>query len=141
MRLKPIMAGAALAVLTACSGGGVPLTAGSTAPSSAPAPGGGAAKDTMVNVAAGTGQFTENFNPLVQGVPNLMGTWGMIYEPLMFFNQSKSGDVQPLLATKYEFGDDGKSLTFTLREGVKWSDGKPFTAEDVAFNFLYRRDK
>lgn len=141
MRVKPIMAGAALAVLTACSGGGVPLTAGSTAPTSASATGGGAAKDVMVNVSTATGQFTENFNPLVQGVPNLTGTWGMIYEPLMFFNQSKSGDVQPMLATKYEFGDDGKSLTFTLREGVKWSDGKPFTAEDVAFNFLYRRDK
>ncbi|MFI7145395.1 ABC transporter substrate-binding protein [Nonomuraea sp. NPDC050022] len=141
-RTKVIVAAATLALLTACSGGGVPLTAGSTAPSSGSASAsGGAAKDTIVNVIAGTGQFNENLNPLVQGAPNLMGTWGLIYETLMFFNQSKSGDVQPLLATKYEFGDEGKSITFTLRDGVKWSDGKPFTAEDVAFNFLYRRDK
>ncbi|MFC4121253.1 ABC transporter substrate-binding protein [Nonomuraea zeae] len=143
MRVKLVVAGVALATLAACSGGGVPLTAGSTAPT-APASGASASKaagDTMVNVVGGTGQFNENLNPLVQGTPNLMGTWGMIYETLMFFNQSKSGDVQPLLATKYEFGDEGKSLTFTLREGVKWNDGQPFTADDVAFNFLYRRDK
>src|SRR4051794_5427740 len=111
-RIKVIVAAATLALLTACSGGGVPLTAGSTAPSSGPAASGGAAKDTIVNVIAGTGQFNENLNPLVQGAPNLMGTWGLIYETLMFFNQSKSGDVQPLLATKYEFGDEGTSITF-----------------------------
>jgi peptide/nickel transport system substrate-binding protein len=94
--------------------------------------------ERILNVFAGaSGQFTENFN---QFAPTpLNGTRGLVYEPLFFFNQAKADDVQPLLATKYEFGDGGKSLTFTLREGVKWSDGKPFTADDVAFNYLYRK--
>jgi peptide/nickel transport system substrate-binding protein len=97
------------------------------------------AAERVLNVHGGAnGQFTQNFSPFSPAAT--LGTWGLIYETLMFFNQAKSNDVQPVLATKYEFGDSGKSLTFTLREGVKWSDGKPFTAEDVAFNFLYRKN-
>lgn len=41
----------------------------------------------------------------------------------------------PDLATKWESSADGLTWTFTLREGVKWSDGEPFTADDVAFTF------
>jgi peptide/nickel transport system substrate-binding protein len=39
----------------------------------------------------------------------------------------------PRLATRWEISEDGKTYTFHIREGVKWSDGKPFTAADVAF--------
>ena len=39
----------------------------------------------------------------------------------------------PRLATKWEISEDGKTYVFTLRDGVKWSDGEPFTAEDVLF--------
>jgi ABC-type transport system substrate-binding protein len=42
---------------------------------------------------------------------------------------------EPALATKWEVSEDGLVYTFTLREGVKWHDGKPFTAEDVKFSF------
>ncbi|MEX0416743.1 ABC transporter substrate-binding protein [Bacillus sp. C30] len=41
----------------------------------------------------------------------------------------------PNLATKWEVSDDGLVWTFKLREGVKWHDGKPFSAEDVSFTF------
>lgn len=43
-------------------------------------------------------------------------------------------DPKPLLATRWEVSPDGLTYTFKLREGVKWHDGKPFTAEDVAFS-------
>ena len=36
---------------------------------------------------------------------------------------------------------DGKSITFTLRDGIKWHDGKPFTAEDIKFTFDAIMDK
>lgn len=41
------------------------------------------------------------------------------------------------LAEKYEVSTDGKTITFTVREGVKWHDGQDFTAEDVAWTFQY----
>ena len=63
--------------------------------------------------------------------PNaLTKTW--LYEPLMVRN-GLSCDVTPWLATDFEWSDGAKGLTFTIRDGVKWSDGKPFTAKDVAF--------
>lgn len=43
---------------------------------------------------------------------------------------------QPSLATSWEIGEDGLSYTFHLREGVKWHDGAPFTAADVAFSIV-----
>ncbi len=44
--------------------------------------------------------------------------------------------LSPRLATSWEGAADGLSITFKLREGVLWHDGKPFTAEDVAFSAL-----
>ncbi len=41
---------------------------------------------------------------------------------------------QPQLATSWEISPDGKQYTFHLRKGVKWHDGQPFTAKDVAFS-------
>jgi peptide/nickel transport system substrate-binding protein len=45
--------------------------------------------------------------------------------------QNSLQSVLPDLATKWEWSEDGKELTFPLRQGVKWHDGKPFTAADV----------
>src|SRR5437016_13680566 len=45
--------------------------------------------------------------------------------------QNSLQSVVPDLATKWEWSEDGKELTFPLRQGVKWHDGKPFTAADV----------
>jgi len=44
-------------------------------------------------------------------------------------------EVEPALATSWEANDDASVWTFTLRDGVKWHDGEPFTAEDVKFTF------
>ena len=46
-----------------------------------------------------------------------------------------SFEVKPLLAEKYETAPDGSKITFTLREGVKWHDGQPFSSADVKFTF------
>lgn len=45
----------------------------------------------------------------------------------------RDGNRLARLATNWDISEDGKTYTFTLREGVKWSDGEPFTAEDVLF--------
>jgi peptide/nickel transport system substrate-binding protein len=44
-----------------------------------------------------------------------------------------SGPVEPNLAESWEFSGDGAVLTVYLRKGTKWSDGEPFTAEDIRF--------
>ncbi len=44
-------------------------------------------------------------------------------------------ELEPLLATEWKASSDGKSFTFTLREGVKFSDGTDFNAEAVCANF------
>jgi peptide/nickel transport system substrate-binding protein len=47
----------------------------------------------------------------------------------------------PGLAESWEASDDGLSYTYTLREGLEWSDGEPLTAEDVAFTINTSRDQ
>ncbi|MGQ9632553.1 MAG: ABC transporter substrate-binding protein [bacterium] len=44
-----------------------------------------------------------------------------------------ASSVVPNIAKGYEFSGDGKTLTLYLREGIKWSDGAPFTADDIMF--------
>src|SRR5208282_4289667 len=44
-------------------------------------------------------------------------------------------NVTPLLAEKWTFSPDLKTLTFTLRQGVKFQDGEPFSSKDVKFSF------
>ena len=45
--------------------------------------------------------------------------------------QHKIETIRPELATDWNWGEDGSTLTFRLREGVRWHDGKPFTSADV----------
>ena len=60
---------------------------------------------------------------------------GTVYEPLMFVNEMSNGAITPWLASAYAWSNGNKTLTFTIRSGVKWNDGQPFTAADVAFTF------
>ena len=61
---------------------------------------------------------------------------GFIYEPLLFINSLKStAPPTPWLASSYHFSNGDRMLTFTIRKGVKWSDGQPLTPADVAFTF------
>src|SRR5579863_10770415 len=75
-----------------------------------------------------TGQvFAQTFNPYVStslGVEDNMQS--MTYEPLLEFNimQPTAAPI-PWLATKYAWSNGGKTLTFTIRQGVKFSDGTP----------------
>ena len=58
-----------------------------------------------------------------------------MYEPLVFVNALKNQEATPMLASDYKWSADSKTLTFTIRDGVKWSDGKPMSAADVLFTF------
>src|SRR3954453_17481898 len=68
----------------------------------------------------------------------------IFYESLAGWDED--GDLIPALATKIPSLDngglakDGKSVTWKLKQGVKWHDGKPFTADDVLFTWTYAAD-
>ena len=59
---------------------------------------------------------------------------GMVLESLLTRN-IETREWEPALAKEWKIAKDGLSFEFTLRDGVKWQDGKPLTAEDVKFSF------
>ena len=67
-----------------------------------------------------------------------------VFNNLVMFDQHKRqnslDDIVPDLAEKWTWSEDGKKLSFALRSGVTWHDGKPFTADDVVFNWEFVAD-
>jgi peptide/nickel transport system substrate-binding protein len=86
---------------------------------------------TIANVQGQT--WTCQFNPFNPAVN--IESLGFVYEPLVYVNLLKNQAETPVLASSYKWSDDKKSIVFTIRDGVKWNDGQPFTADDVAFTF------
>jgi peptide/nickel transport system substrate-binding protein len=86
---------------------------------------------TIANVQGQT--WTCQFNPFNPAVNTV--SLGFVYEPLVFVNLLKDQAETPMLASSYKWSDDKKSIVFTIRDGVKWNDGQPFSANDVAFTF------
>src|ERR1700688_680060 len=62
-----------------------------------------------------------------------------VFNNLVVFDQNVAQNsmqsIVPELATSWSWSEDGTALTFKLRQGVKWHDGKPFTAADVKCTF------
>ncbi|MCU4186721.1 ABC transporter substrate-binding protein [Acidiferrimicrobium sp. IK] len=83
------------------------------------------------------GPITPGFNPFLGSAQDAygLGATSMIYEPLLQFNILKPNVTYPWLASSYAWSNGGRTLTFNLRSGVKWSDGTPFTSDDVLFTF------
>lgn len=121
-------AAAPAATATTATTGGATATSAPVADTPVPA----AAKGIMTISVQQQATWVRNFNPFSGDFrfPTVNG----IYEPLMIYNTVK-GELQPWLASKYEWSADNKTLTITLRNDVKWSDGQAFTAKDVAFTF------
>jgi peptide/nickel transport system substrate-binding protein len=78
--------------------------------------------------------WVRNFNPLTTATAARWPTLAGIYEPLWVFNSVRSEYV-PWLAVAREWREGSLVLRVTTRDSVQWSDGRPFTARDVAFTF------
>jgi peptide/nickel transport system substrate-binding protein len=91
---------------------------------------------TLVMESSPETSITQAFNPFVTTLaPYGMGADGLIYEPLIQFNMVSPPQYYPWLATSYAWSNGGKTITFTIRQGVKWNNGTSFTPADVAFTF------
>jgi peptide/nickel transport system substrate-binding protein len=105
------------------------------APSSSSGSGGGKAAPsgvlTIDNESGGT--WTCDFNPF--NLSYISFSLGPVYEPLAFVNTLQSGKATPWLATKWVWGTGNTTLTFTIRSGVKFTNGDPLTPADVAYTF------
>ncbi|WP_279308364.1 MULTISPECIES: ABC transporter substrate-binding protein [Cyanophyceae] len=74
----------------------------------------------------------KTFNPILsQESPNI---FGLTFEGLTT-TDGISGETVPALAESWEISDDGTILVFTLRDGLRWSDGEPLTVDDVVFTY------
>ncbi len=85
-----------------------------------------------------TFSYERNFNPFDATVGSGYAT-DFIYEPLWIFNVWHPENDYPRLAESVELSRDFRSVTYQLRKGVKWSDGKAFTAKDVVFTVEYAK--
>lgn len=86
-------------------------------------------------VVAGDSEPT-NLNPAIVASNGVFFVASKVIEPLAEQSYGGTDGLEPRLATSWEGSEDGLSVTFRLREGVSWHDGKPFTAADVAFSAL-----
>lgn len=75
-----------------------------------------------------------DLNPAIVASNGVFYISSKIVEPLAEMDYETG--LRPLLATSWEGSEDGLSFTVTLREGVTWSDGEPFTSADVAFSAM-----
>lgn len=82
--------------------------------------------------------WVRNFNPLINN--SLHISLGFMFEPLVVFDSFNNNKETPWLAEKIVTEPDFKTLTVKVRKGVKWSDGKEFTANDVAFTYNYTKN-
>jgi peptide/nickel transport system substrate-binding protein len=81
-----------------------------------------------------------NLNIYAPGVSRSdTGLHQLIYEYFFYYNL-QTGEFIPWLAESFEYNEDFTSLTVSLRDGVTWSDGEAFTADDVVFTYDLLRE-
>lgn len=78
----------------------------------------------------------KNLNPAIVASNGVFFVASKVVEPLAEAAFDGEDGLAPRLARAWEGSADGLSVTFRLREGVTWHDGKPFTSADVAFSAL-----
>jgi peptide/nickel transport system substrate-binding protein len=112
------------ALLLALSATGVPTSSASSSPKPA-------GKTTFT---VGIKESIDSLNPFTGINASSYELWQINYDQLTNYGQ-KDFSTQPGLAKTWDVSDDGLTWTYHLRSGVKWSDGVPLTAGDVAYTF------
>ncbi len=95
--------------------------------------------DEKIVLTIGT-EDVDTFNPLVGVEVPDYEAWNLQYATLTDKAAADFATI-PGLAESWESSNEGKTYTYTLREGLEWSDGEPLTAADVAFNVNRSREE
>jgi peptide/nickel transport system substrate-binding protein len=95
--------------------------------------GSGSAKDVLTISNENGENWDCNFNPFNSS--DTLVSMGFVYETLAFVNSLENGKATPMLASSWTWGPGDKTITFTIRQGVKFSNGTPMTAADVVYTF------
>ncbi len=91
-------------------------------------------QSTQVNqLVVGVAGEPNTFNAAFNENP-IVNIFGLTYEGLVQENPL-TGKIEPALAQSWQISDDKLRVIFTLRSGLKWSDGEPLTADDVVFSY------
>ena len=124
-RFALVFASAFAILLAACAGGQQPSGGGSAAPSGAKAAYGGTLTFALEN-------DVSNLDPMLSGLFVDRNIHYAMYDSLV--RVDPQGNILPWLAEKWETSTDGKTVTFHLRQGVKYHDGTAFDADSVKWN-------
>jgi peptide/nickel transport system substrate-binding protein len=108
------------------------ITAAACGSGNGSASGGGSTNAITISDEYGS-SWTCQFNPY--NASDVGFSFGPVYEELVYQDSLKSGAPTAWLATKWTWSNGNKTLTFTIRNGVKWSDGQAFSAKDVLYSF------
>jgi peptide/nickel transport system substrate-binding protein len=115
-----------LAALAALTAGGALALAGTGTPA--------LGADSKVTFTVGVTQDVDSLNPFTGIVASAYEMYQLNYDTLTDYAQKDFSTV-PSLATSWDTSSDGLTWTYHLRPGLKWSDGQPLTANDVAYTF------
>src|SRR5215469_17031113 len=125
---KALVSAGALIVLAGCSSGG--KSGGSTGATSGPVHGG--------NLVIARTADSQSMNATTVFDNESIWIFEQIFQPLYTVSNDGKG-VTPWLATGYTISADKKTYTFTLRPGVRFSNGQPMTSADVKFSIDQNR--
>jgi peptide/nickel transport system substrate-binding protein len=90
--------------------------------------------DEPTTFTVGITNEVDSFNPFLGIEAESFEMWALAYDYLISYSMEDMS-LEPGLATSWDTSEDGLTWTFTVREGVTWSDGEQLTAEDVAFTY------
>lgn len=79
------------------------------------------------------GQYGGTWRRIWKGPADFHAYGRLNYDPILRWPRNPKDPIQPGLAAKWEFSPDGKSITLYFRKNLKWSDGKPWTVDDIVF--------
>ncbi len=79
------------------------------------------------------GQYGGTWHRAFLGVKDFHALGRLIYESVLRWPRNPSDPIQPGLAKEWKWSADGTELTLYFRKGLKWSDGAPFTVDDIIF--------